>query len=101
MCEQADTFCRRTCTALAHLAHLKVRVRGAFNMVALCLTGKGGILSLRHRCPAWAAPAAAFHRCAGLCRHRPSLNLVRGPVPPPVPPVASPVRRGPAVPAAL
>src|SRR5471032_2624186 len=100
MCEQADTFCRRTCTALAHLAHLKVSVRGAFNMVALCWTGKGGILTFRHRYRAWAAPAEGFRRCAGLWRHRPPLNLVRGAAPSPVRPAASPVRRGLAVPAA-
>src|SRR5450830_134146 len=34
MWEQAETFCRETLTALAQLAHLKVRVRAGLNMGA-------------------------------------------------------------------
>jgi hypothetical protein len=33
MCEQADTFCRKTLTAFEHLAHLKVRMRADLSMM--------------------------------------------------------------------
>jgi hypothetical protein len=40
MWEQADTFCKETFTALEHLTHLKVRVRGAFSMIILAAKGR-------------------------------------------------------------